>query len=261
MSSRSVILRWNPPPLSQRNGEIVSYTINVTGVESEEEYQLTSTTANLTLSSLRPYFTYSFAISASTLIGEGPFGTVFTIRMPEDGTNVKLIIHTTFIVLLSPAYTLVVPSAPVSVNVGRIEGQPHQLAVTWQPPLTPNGLIVAYRAYCFVTSDDDVYGSGYLGEADSLPPLSTESMENITSNATVLGSEMLTIVGGLEPYTRYACFVSAFTSVGEGEHSYASSAVTAESGELFCLHKLSSFHSIAMNFQHLQVLQLTLLLR
>lgn len=83
-SSRSVIVTWDPPPVSQRNGEIVSYTINVTGHESGEEFQLNLSAANLTLSSLRPYFTYSFTVAASTVIGEGPFSLMFTIRMPED---------------------------------------------------------------------------------------------------------------------------------------------------------------------------------
>ena len=85
-SSSSLYLTWQPPLPAERNGEIVLYTINVTVVESGEEFQLTSFVANLSLSSLRPYYTYSFAIAASTVIGEGPFSLVFTIRMPEDGT-------------------------------------------------------------------------------------------------------------------------------------------------------------------------------
>ena len=85
-SSSSLLLTWQPPLPAERNGEIVLYTINVTIVESGEEFQLTSLVANLSLSSLRPYYTYTFAIAASTVIGEGPFSLLFTIRMPEDGT-------------------------------------------------------------------------------------------------------------------------------------------------------------------------------
>ena len=120
-----------------------------------------------------------------------------------------------------------VPSAPVSIRVEAVEGQPDQLSLAWQPPEVPNGLIVQYAAYCFEISDDEVYRSGYLGEADSLPPF-----EDITSNATVTGNDSKAVVDGLEPYTRYACFVTAYTSIGEGEPSYASPGVTAESGEL-----------------------------
>lgn len=88
-SSSSLFLTWQPPLPAERNGEIILYTINVTVLESQEDTQLTSLVANLTLSSLRPYYTYSIAIAASTVIGEGPFSLVFTIRMPEDGTYIE----------------------------------------------------------------------------------------------------------------------------------------------------------------------------
>ena len=124
-----------------------------------------------------------------------------------------------------------VPTAPVSVQIGTIDGQPNQLSVVWLPPETPNGVILSYTVYCFEAGEDDVYGSGYLGEADSVPPL-MESLDNITSNVTVTGSDTLAVVGGLEPYVRYACFVVASTSAGEGERSVASAGITAESSEL-----------------------------
>lgn len=84
-SSRTLFLSWDPPPRPQRNGEITLYTINVTVLENGETFQVTSDASNLTLSSLRPYYTYSFIITASTIVGEGPFSEALTIRMPEDG--------------------------------------------------------------------------------------------------------------------------------------------------------------------------------
>lgn len=84
-SSRTATLSWDPPVPSLRNGEITSYTVNVSVVESEEMLQYTSLSADLELSSLRPYHTYMFMIAASTIAGEGPFSMVVTIRMPEDG--------------------------------------------------------------------------------------------------------------------------------------------------------------------------------
>lgn len=126
---------------------------------------------------------------------------------------------------------LSVPSAPVSVQVGRISGQPNQLLIIWQPPTTPNGMVISYTAYCFESSEDEVYGSGYLGEANRMPSSLMYPLENITSNVTVLGSESSAVVSGLDPYKRYACFVTASTSVGKGEPSYAASAVTDESSK------------------------------
>ena len=135
-----------------------------------------------------------------------------------------------------------VPSAPVSVQVGRISEQPNQLSIVWQPPTTPNGMVLSYTAYCFESSENDVYGSGYLGEANMMPSPIMLPIENITSNVTVPGSELSAVVGGLDPYKRYACFVTASTSVGEGEPSYAASAITDESSKSI-LHLIWCYNS------------------
>lgn len=83
-SSRTAFLTWDPPDVPLRNGEIISYTINVSVVESEEMLQFISESPELELSSLRPYHTYMYMVAASTVAGEGPFSVVITIRMPED---------------------------------------------------------------------------------------------------------------------------------------------------------------------------------
>ena len=85
-SPTSLLLTWAPPTAAQSNGQIVSYTVNVTVMETEETFQLTSETTVLTLSPLRPYYMYTISVSASTVIGDGPFSLQVTIRMPEDGT-------------------------------------------------------------------------------------------------------------------------------------------------------------------------------
>ena len=76
---------WTLPKLASRNGEIVSYTINVSVVESEEMFQYITNTTELELLALRPYHTYVFTVAASTIIGEGPFSSNVTIQTPEDG--------------------------------------------------------------------------------------------------------------------------------------------------------------------------------
>ena len=135
--------------------------------------------------------------------------------------------------MLHCVYFFIVPSAPVSIRVGRISGQPNRLSIFWQAPTTPNGVIVSYTAYCFESSNDEIYGSGYLGEANRLPSPVMLPLETFTSNMTVPGSESMAVVGGLDPYKRYACVVAASTSVGEGEPSFAVSAVTDESSKLY----------------------------
>ena len=99
-------------------------------------------------------------------------------------------------------------------------------------------MVISYTAYCFESNEDEVYGSGYLGEANMNPSPVVLPVENVTSNVTVPGSESSTVIGGLDPYKRYACFVTASTSVGEGEPSYAVSAVTDESSKWTTLHPI-----------------------
>ena len=86
-SSRSAVLTWDPPNAEDQNGVIVEYTINVTAVETGEEFQFTSNTTIFTITTLRPFTTYLCTIAASTSIGLGPFSTVFTLRTPEDGES------------------------------------------------------------------------------------------------------------------------------------------------------------------------------
>lgn len=83
-SSRSISLAWDPPLFEDQNGVIVSYTINVTLLETGEEFQLSTDAHSLLLDSLRPFGTYSFIIAAETVVSEGPFSTVLTIATPED---------------------------------------------------------------------------------------------------------------------------------------------------------------------------------
>ena len=86
-SSRSAIITWEPPRLTDQNGIIVLYTINVTVADSGELFQLTSTTTSLTVTTLRPFTSYFCIIAASTSVGIGPFSTVITLQTPEDGMS------------------------------------------------------------------------------------------------------------------------------------------------------------------------------
>ena len=86
-SSRSALISWAPPHESDRNGIITKYTINISAVETGEEFQLqlNSTTTSFTITTLRPYTTYHCIIAASTSVGIGPFSTTLSTLTPEDG--------------------------------------------------------------------------------------------------------------------------------------------------------------------------------
>ena len=85
-TSTSAQLSWSPPPADQQNGIITDYYINMTEVETGVTVQLTVTGATtLLIDTLHPYYVYNFFISAATVVGQGPFSTLFSVRTPEDG--------------------------------------------------------------------------------------------------------------------------------------------------------------------------------
>ena len=84
VNSRIVALHWNPPPVGDHNGIIRKYLINVTAVQTGNFLQ-TQTPGTLgIISSLIPSFTYKFSVAAYT-VSAGPYSSVVTITMPEDG--------------------------------------------------------------------------------------------------------------------------------------------------------------------------------
>ena len=86
LTSTSVRLSWNPPPADQQNGIITDYYINMTEIETGVTIQLTITGAtSLFVDTLHPYYVYNFFISAATVVGQGPYSTLFSIQTPEDG--------------------------------------------------------------------------------------------------------------------------------------------------------------------------------
>lgn len=94
-SSRSATATWAPPPDDEINGVIVRYLINVTVVSTGRQFQLTSTTTTLTISTLTPYSTFICIIAAVTSVGIGPFSTQFTLITPQDGIATLLYSYNT----------------------------------------------------------------------------------------------------------------------------------------------------------------------
>ena len=86
-SARSLYFALDPPAATEQNGIIISYTINITGVETGERLQLASQSQSVNVTGLTPYATYLCAVAASTAVGPGPFSTQITIQTPESGTK------------------------------------------------------------------------------------------------------------------------------------------------------------------------------
>ena len=128
----------------------------------------------------------------------------------------------------------VVPTSPTSVQAETISGQPNQLLVTWQPPAIPNGLISSYRTFCFRSEKGPTDISDDSGSGTETVMMNI-TFEDSISNITVLGSELSAVVGGLDPYIRYDCIVTASTLIGDGPPSYFVSGVTDQSSKLLNL--------------------------
>ena len=80
---------WDPPQPDQRNGIIRRYAINITTLTDQQTvFHSLLTTTSHTVSSLRPYSSYSCAVAAETGAGRGPHVTQ-TVRTPEDGKSLK----------------------------------------------------------------------------------------------------------------------------------------------------------------------------
>ena len=114
------------------------------------------------------------------------------------------------------------PSEPQSPNTYQTGDFPTELLVSWDHPLEPNGIITSYRVHCYETH---AYSSGGGDSYDFIEEL----VVNVTT-VVVPGNITEAVVTELTPYTFYNCYVTANTSVGEGNPSVIASARTDESG-------------------------------
>ena len=85
LSSTSIHLQWDPPSIEHHNGEIDSYTILCTEVNTEGTLTRYSTrTTNITIDGLHPFYTYNCNVSAAT-VAHGPFSDTVAVTTLEDG--------------------------------------------------------------------------------------------------------------------------------------------------------------------------------
>lgn len=83
-NSRSLILDWASPLPQDVNGVVTDYTISVTSIIGNHTFPIGSNDTTYTLTSLRPYVTYTCVIAAHTSIGQGPFSANVSVATPED---------------------------------------------------------------------------------------------------------------------------------------------------------------------------------
>lgn len=87
-SPRTITLTWELPLYSERNGIIISYSINITDIEAETQRTYSTSSFSYSLS-VEPYTSYALYIAAATEVGLGPYSTATQIRTPEAGESWK----------------------------------------------------------------------------------------------------------------------------------------------------------------------------
>ena len=85
LSSRSILLTWDAPPVEGQNGIITGYAVNITELETGEVSAVFTESQNLTLYSLQPFTTYGFFASAQTVAGSGPATRFVSVTTYEEG--------------------------------------------------------------------------------------------------------------------------------------------------------------------------------
>ncbi len=100
----------------------------------------------------------------------------------------------------------VVPSEPRHITASTVIGNPYKVAVRWQPPSHPNGILTGYTIFCIAPNNDVLF--------------MTVGMQSNESYFL-----------GLKPYTVYVCYISCNTSVGEGNVSLSVTVRTDESSK------------------------------
>ena len=89
LSSRSILLTWDAPPVEGQNGIITGYIVNITKLETGEVSTMFTESHNLTLYSLQPFTTYGFFVSAQTVAGSGPATLFVSVTTHEEGRFIQ----------------------------------------------------------------------------------------------------------------------------------------------------------------------------
>ena len=85
VSSRSMIISWQPPIEEQRNGQIIEYNVNITLYKGTgESYMTTSVSTSVVVNSLHPNYVYQCFVASRTSAGLGPLNQV-VLKLPPDG--------------------------------------------------------------------------------------------------------------------------------------------------------------------------------
>ena len=87
LSSTTISITWQAPPLEEQNGIIQQYIIHLLEIPTNSDftYQQEGQHRELVILSLHPDYDYECSVAAETIVGRGPFSDPFIITTHEDG--------------------------------------------------------------------------------------------------------------------------------------------------------------------------------
>lgn len=124
-TSTSALVAWDPPLMSQWNGNILGYKIFCWMTQSQENSSsvliVQGSDNSADISSLVPYTNYAMTVLAFNMAGDGPNVTIpLNVTTNQD-----------------------VPGPPGSLLF--VVPSPNSLNMSWDPPILPNGIIEMYE--------------------------------------------------------------------------------------------------------------------
>ncbi|XP_050441202.1 cell adhesion molecule Dscam2 isoform X2 [Adelges cooleyi] len=129
LTSQSIQVSWDMPPVVGRNGKIQGYKVSYQPAEDwyeKNEYETKITTAQYTtIQALSKYTNYSISVFAFTSKGDGTRSKLIYCKTEED----------------TPSMPADIKAAISSIN---------SIIVSWLPPLHPNGKLTGYLVYTSV---------------------------------------------------------------------------------------------------------------
>nr|XP_004568386.1 protein sidekick-1 isoform X1 [Maylandia zebra] len=124
VSSSKILLMWSALPQSQKNGVILGYKVLYSKKDSEGPPSVQVAegegSVSLLLGALQKYTVYVLQVLAYTRMGDGPPSNRILLRTKED--------------VPGPPVRMVFPEVRLS-----------SVRVVWQPPASPNGIILGYQ--------------------------------------------------------------------------------------------------------------------
>jgi len=208
-TSNTIVLSWQPPLIEDQNGDITTYLLRLTTLETGESQEVLTESTNYTLDLVSPNTLYTAVVAAVTSAGRGPFSAAVSVHTLEDGNTVILDSHNN-INILSNASFFPSPEPNASPqNLSHTAVNSTSVDLSWSPPPTEhhNGIIRHYIVRVVV--------------------------EDTGERFTLSTTYQQIAIGSLHPYYVYNFSVSAVT-VAPGPYSEPHTVQTLPDGKFIC---------------------------